>query len=86
MKIYPFITNYEMDTIPTERRITFSSLHRGIMFDLMWSDPSEEHFGWKTSPREAGYTFGNDVTQKCVYENSLSLIVRGHQVVMDVRL
>ena len=87
--LYPFIPHYLIQYELRFRdfeQLRFSSFHRGVLFDLLWSDPSEDHFGWKPSPREAGYTFGNDVTQKFNRENSISLIVRGHQMVMNVHL
>lgn len=57
--------------------------HEGSMCDLLWSDPGDQS-GWGISPRGAGYTFGGDISDKFNRENGLSLIVRGHQLVMDV--
>ena len=33
------------------------------MCDLLWSDPDERK-GWGISPRGAGYTFGQDVSER----------------------
>ena len=52
------------------------------MCDLMWSDP-EEIDGWGLSPRGAGFQFGGDVVEKFNQENSLRLIARAHQLVME---
>ena len=56
--------------------------HDGAMCDLMWSDP-EDIDGWGLSPRGAGYLFGGDVVDKFCMMNSVSLICRAHQLVME---
>eukprot|EP00004_Rigifila_ramosa_P009023 TRINITY_DN2047_c0_g1_i1.p1 TRINITY_DN2047_c0_g1~~TRINITY_DN2047_c0_g1_i1.p1 ORF type:complete len:307 (+),score=52.42 TRINITY_DN2047_c0_g1_i1:40-960(+) len=56
--------------------------HDGPMCDLLWSDP-EDIEGWGLSPRGAGYLFGGDVVAQFVRTNSLSLIGRAHQLVME---
>lgn len=56
--------------------------HDGAMCDLMWSDP-EDIDGWGLSPRGAGYLFGGDVVEKFNMMNSLELICRAHQLVME---
>lgn len=48
----------------------------------MWSDP-EEINGFGLSPRGAGYLFGGDVVQQFNRSNSLELIARAHQLVME---
>ena len=52
------------------------------MCDLVWSDPDDRH-GWGISPRGAGYTFGQDVTEQFNHTNGLDLIARAHQLVME---
>ena len=39
--------------------------------------------GWGISPRGAGYTFGQDISEQFNHNNGLSLIARAHQLVMD---
>lgn len=56
--------------------------HDGSMCDLMWSDP-EEIEGWGLSPRGAGYLFGEDVVEQFTQTNSIDLICRAHQLVME---
>lgn len=56
--------------------------HDGPMCDLLWSDP-DERIGWGISPRGAGYTFGQDVSEQFNHVNSLKLIARAHQLVME---
>jgi diadenosine tetraphosphatase ApaH/serine/threonine PP2A family protein phosphatase len=53
------------------------------MCDLLWSDP-DDRYGWGISPRGAGYTFGQDISEQYNHTNGLTLIARAHQLVMDV--
>ena len=61
--------------------LTFLSL--GPMCDLLWSDP-DDRGGWGISPRGAGYTFGQDISETFNHSNGLTLISRAHQLVMEV--
>jgi len=56
--------------------------HEGAMSDLLWSDP-EDKSGWGISPRGAGYTFGQDISQEFNRTNGLTLVARAHQLVME---
>jgi len=56
--------------------------HEGAMCDLLWSDP-DDRSGFGVSPRGAGYTFGQNVSEMFNHANSLSLIARAHQLVME---
>jgi len=56
--------------------------HDGAMCDLLWSDP-EEMTGWGLSPRGAGYVFGGDIVQEFCHNNSITMIARAHQLVME---
>ncbi|KAI8798780.1 serine/threonine-protein phosphatase 2A catalytic subunit beta isoform [Biomphalaria glabrata] len=56
--------------------------HDGPISDLLWSDP-EDREGWSVSPRGAGYNFGEDVSMAFNHSNSLSVIARAHQMVME---
>jgi len=56
--------------------------HEGPMCDLLWSDP-DERTGWGISPRGAGYTFGQDISDNFNHRNGLTLISRAHQLVME---
>ncbi|KAI9821627.1 MAG: hypothetical protein M1827_002208 [Pycnora praestabilis] len=56
--------------------------HEGAMCDLLWSDPDEID-GWGLSPRGAGFLFGADIVKHFNHRNSLSLIARAHQLVME---
>ena len=52
------------------------------MCDLLWSDP-DDRCGWGISPRGAGYTFGQDISEQFNHSNSLNLVSRAHQLVME---
>jgi serine/threonine-protein phosphatase 2A catalytic subunit len=56
--------------------------HEGPMCDLLWSDPDDRP-GWGVSPRGAGFTFGQDVSEQFNHSNGLNLIARAHQLVQD---
>jgi len=61
--------------------------HEGAFCDLVWSDPEDmligDHNPWQISPRGAGYLFGARVTDEFNQINSLELIARAHQLVME---
>jgi len=56
--------------------------HEGPICDLLWSDP-DDRCGWGISPRGAGYTFGQDLSEQFNHTNGLTLISRAHQLVME---
>eukprot|EP00698_Gefionella_okellyi_P008866 TRINITY_DN2225_c0_g1_i1.p1 TRINITY_DN2225_c0_g1~~TRINITY_DN2225_c0_g1_i1.p1 ORF type:complete len:307 (+),score=34.96 TRINITY_DN2225_c0_g1_i1:81-1001(+) len=56
--------------------------HEGPMCDLLWSDPDDRN-GWGISPRGAGYTFGQDISNQFNHNNGLTLVARAHQLVME---
>eukprot|EP00934_Nitzschia_sp_Nitz4_P001658 Nitzschia sp. Nitz4//scaffold50_size126154//57504//59214//NITZ4_003684-RA/size126154-augustus-gene-0.127-mRNA-1//-1//CDS//3329553695//1658//frame0 len=51
----------------------------GLMSDLLWSDP-QPFPGFSPSKRGIGYSFGPDITTRFLESNSLSLLVRSHEV------
>ena len=55
------------------------------MCDLLWSDP-DDRCGWGISPRGAGYTFGQDISEAFNHNNGLTLVARAHQLVMEGKL
>lgn len=52
------------------------------MCDLLWSDP-DDRCGWGISPRGAGYTFGQDISEAFNHNNGLTLVARAHQLIME---
>src|SRR5271163_4384134 len=57
--------------------------HEGPMADLVWSDPDPDRDEFSLSPRGAGYTFGGDVVKKFLQVNSMSHILRAHQLCQE---
>ena len=53
------------------------------MADLVWSDPDSERDEFSLSPRGAGYTFGAQVVRKFLEVNSMSHILRAHQLCQE---
>lgn len=56
---------------------------RGLVCDLLWSDPDPEVKGWAENDRGLSYTFGSDVVERFLKDQDLDLICRAHQVVSD---
>tara|TARA_Y100000389_G_scaffold205145_1_gene264068 strand:- start:6041 stop:6964 length:924 start_codon:yes stop_codon:yes gene_type:complete len=58
---------------------------RGIVCDLLWSDPNVENDsqGWIPSDRGVSYLFSKNELNKFLRINNLELVVRAHQVVED---
>ncbi|KAL0236484.1 hypothetical protein GEMRC1_003066 [Eukaryota sp. GEM-RC1] len=54
----------------------------GPSSDVVWSDPvSAPSVTWQSSPRGAGYEFGEGPTLEFLHLNNLSMLVRAHQLV-----
>lgn len=64
--------------------LLLAGVSQGPMCDLLWSDP-DDRGGWGISPRGAGYTFGQDISETFNHANGLTLVSRAHQLVMEVR-
>ncbi|OHS99889.1 Serine/threonine protein phosphatase PP1 isozyme 3 [Tritrichomonas foetus] len=53
----------------------------GLVTDLLWSDPSFMHEGFRESERGTSFTFGPDVVDLFNKTNNFDMVVRAHQVV-----
>lgn len=53
----------------------------GLISDLLWADPSNEHNGWRPSERGTSYSYGPDVVDKFLTKHDFDLVCRAHQVV-----
>lgn len=51
----------------------------------MWSDPALQP-GWIPNDRGVSYTFGQDESEQFLYANNLKLIIRGHELAMEVEV
>lgn len=63
-------------------RLAFSFLlsFKGLLCDLLWSDPDKDVQGWGENDRGVSFTFGADVVSKFLNRHDLDLICRAHQV------
>ncbi|XP_010026545.2 serine/threonine-protein phosphatase PP1 isozyme 3 [Eucalyptus grandis] len=57
--------------------------YRGLLHDLLWSDPDKDVKGWGMKDQGTSYTFGPDRLSKFLKKHDLDLLCRGHQVVED---
>lgn len=53
----------------------------GMLTDILWSDPSNDHNGYHESERGTSYTYGPDVVNNFLKQNDFDLLCRAHQVV-----
>uniref|UniRef100_A0A915DL28 Serine/threonine specific protein phosphatases domain-containing protein n=1 Tax=Ditylenchus dipsaci TaxID=166011 RepID=A0A915DL28_9BILA len=58
---------------------------KGLMCDLLWSDPDGEKAGWSTSNRSVSLWYDQSVVNEFCRDQRLDLIVRGHQVKREWR-
>ncbi|CAD6195478.1 unnamed protein product [Caenorhabditis auriculariae] len=58
-------------------------LDRGLLIDLLWSDPTNKGEGWFHSIRGISYMFGRGVVEQASKLLGIDLIIRAHQVVQD---
>jgi serine/threonine-protein phosphatase PP1 catalytic subunit len=56
---------------------------RGLLFDLLWSNPDRDISGWGKNDEDVSYIFGPDIVAKFVLKHDFDLVCRGHQVVKD---
>lgn len=56
---------------------------RGLLCDLLWSDPDKEVKKWADNERGVSFVFGFDVLKAFLRKNDLDLVCRAHQVVED---
>lgn len=57
---------------------------RGLLCDLLWSDPDKVVRGWGPNDRGVSYTFGSDTVSEFLKRLDLDLICRAHQVCVIV--
>jgi len=56
---------------------------RGLLCDLLWSDPDPNVSGWAENDRGVSFVFGKNVVERFLDDMGLDLIVRAHQVMED---
>ncbi|KAL8124938.1 hypothetical protein AgCh_012565 [Apium graveolens] len=55
----------------------------GLLYDLLWSDPSNDVKGWGLNDKGVSFTFGPDKMSEFLAKHDLDLVCRAHQVVED---
>ncbi|XP_074374133.1 serine/threonine-protein phosphatase PP1 isozyme 4-like, partial [Apium graveolens] len=55
----------------------------GLIYDLFWSDPSNDVKGWGLNDRGVSFTFGPNKMSEFLAKHDLDLVCRAHQVVED---
>ncbi|GMS88649.1 hypothetical protein PENTCL1PPCAC_10824, partial [Pristionchus entomophagus] len=75
----------ELASLDTIRSIVrpCEPLDKGLLIDLLWSDPTNKGEGWFHSIRGISYMFGKAVVQQFCEKTGVDLIIRAHQVVQD---
>lgn len=56
---------------------------KGLLCDLLWSDPDPEAKEWGENERGVSYVFGSEIVAAFLKTHDLDLICRAHQVVED---
>lgn len=56
---------------------------KGLLCDLLWSDPEKNIVGWGENDRGVSVTFGADIVDEFLDMINIDLICRAHQVVED---
>ena len=51
---------------------------KGLLCDILWSDPDKTVQNWGTNDRGVSYTFGKYQVTKFLEKNCLDLICRAH--------
>eukprot|EP00090_Calanus_glacialis_P040312 TRINITY_DN70263_c0_g1_i1.p1 TRINITY_DN70263_c0_g1~~TRINITY_DN70263_c0_g1_i1.p1 ORF type:complete len:308 (-),score=64.58 TRINITY_DN70263_c0_g1_i1:37-861(-) len=59
-----------------------ATAYDGVISHLLWSDPQEED-GCTDNPRGISVMWGPDVTKQFLKNNSLDLIIRSHECIME---
>uniref|UniRef100_F1KXW8 Serine/threonine-protein phosphatase n=1 Tax=Ascaris suum TaxID=6253 RepID=F1KXW8_ASCSU len=75
----------ELTSIDLIRRIKrpCEPVDRGLLIDLLWSDPTSQGDGWFYSPRGLSYAFGKGIMAAACKMLNIDLVIRAHQVVQD---
>lgn len=61
----------------------FDIPNSGTVADLLWSDPSTQGSGFQPNSRGISYTYGSDIVNSFLRQNTYDLICRAHQLVLN---
>jgi serine/threonine-protein phosphatase PP1 catalytic subunit len=51
---------------------------KGLLCDMLWSDPDKNISNWGENDRGVSYTFGKYIISKFLEKNQLDLVCRAH--------
>jgi diadenosine tetraphosphatase ApaH/serine/threonine PP2A family protein phosphatase len=66
-----------------DRKIPTLMNGTSLLSQLLWSDPVDSSSQWAHNSRGAGFFFNQSATQSFLDRNSLSMMIRAHQMVMN---
>ena len=58
---------------------------KGLLCDLLWSDPDKEIQAWGENERGVSYVFGPEIISVFLKKQDLDLICRAHQVIILIK-
>lgn len=56
---------------------------KGIVADLLWSDPDKKTVNWGPNERGVTFTWGEKIANDFIQKNKLSMIIRAHQIAQN---
>ena len=56
---------------------------KGILCDILWSDPDINASGWDPSPRGISYVYNQNIAKQIIDDLNIDLVCRAHQVVEE---
>ena len=56
---------------------------KGILCDILWSDPDINAYGWDPSPRGISYVYNQNIAKEIIENLNIDLVCRAHQVVEE---
>jgi serine/threonine-protein phosphatase PP1 catalytic subunit len=63
-----------------DRNTLFKIPDKGLVCDLLWSDPDKHEIGWGKNERGCSYTFGPKIVEDFCEKHQFDLVCRAHQV------
>jgi serine/threonine-protein phosphatase PP1 catalytic subunit len=64
--------------VPDTGNIKLIFFCKGLLCDLLWSDPEKDISGWADNERGVSYIFGPDVISNFLKKNDMDLVCRAH--------
>lgn len=61
-------------------------LSKGLLCDLLWSDPDKEVSGWGPNERGVSVIFSSSIVEEFLKKQDIDLICRAHQVKKEFKI